>query len=230
VGEVFFTEAVYLAMNKAEVPSAEVGYLQLKGVPEKIRVYRVRREEPLEGEELREPVLLEEKGVKAWAAPAQAPSRAARWQWSFLALIALAAAGEGLWLSRKRAGALPDDPGHPCREEAGRLCAGVPQAGGQKAACLRRHLSELSPVCAQAPWLSKAPLPLPKVPWNPGDVDKELTARVSAACGQDVRGLCGGVEKGEGRIFNCLWTRWDELSAPCRTASAPLLRKASPKR
>ncbi len=46
-GEVYFTEAVYLAMNKAEVPSAEVGLLQLKGIPEKVRVYKVRRETPL---------------------------------------------------------------------------------------------------------------------------------------------------------------------------------------
>jgi hypothetical protein len=46
-GEVYFTEAVYLAMNKTEVPSAEVGLLQLKGIPEKIRVYKVRRETPL---------------------------------------------------------------------------------------------------------------------------------------------------------------------------------------
>jgi len=41
---VFFTEAVYLAMNKMEVPSSEVGLLQLKGIAEKIRVYKVVRE------------------------------------------------------------------------------------------------------------------------------------------------------------------------------------------
>ncbi len=46
-GEVYFTEAVYLAMNKTEVPSSEVGLLQLKGIPEKIRVYKVRHETPL---------------------------------------------------------------------------------------------------------------------------------------------------------------------------------------
>ncbi|MDC0707975.1 adenylate/guanylate cyclase domain-containing protein [Stigmatella sp. ncwal1] len=40
-GEVFFTEAVYLAMNKAEVPSQEVGAFELKGIPGKIRVFRV---------------------------------------------------------------------------------------------------------------------------------------------------------------------------------------------
>lgn len=47
-GEVFFTEAVYLAMNKTEVPSSEVGLLQLKGIPEKIRVYKVKRESPVQ--------------------------------------------------------------------------------------------------------------------------------------------------------------------------------------
>lgn len=46
-GQIYFTEAVYLAMNKAEVPSSEIGLMQLKGIPEKIRVYKVRREEPV---------------------------------------------------------------------------------------------------------------------------------------------------------------------------------------
>ena len=40
-GEVLYTEAVYLAMNKAEVPSEERGLFELKGIPEKVRVYRV---------------------------------------------------------------------------------------------------------------------------------------------------------------------------------------------
>ncbi len=41
VGEIFFTESVYLAMNKAEVPSSEVGQKRLKGLPEAIKVYKV---------------------------------------------------------------------------------------------------------------------------------------------------------------------------------------------
>jgi class 3 adenylate cyclase len=40
-GEVLFTEAVHLSMNKAEVPSEERGLFELKGIPEKVRVYRV---------------------------------------------------------------------------------------------------------------------------------------------------------------------------------------------
>jgi class 3 adenylate cyclase/uncharacterized RDD family membrane protein YckC len=43
--QVYFTEAVYLAMNKTEVPSSEVGLVHLKGIPEKIRVYKVRTEQ-----------------------------------------------------------------------------------------------------------------------------------------------------------------------------------------
>ncbi len=40
-GQVYFTEAVYLAMNKAELPAEEVGQFELKGIPGKVRVYRV---------------------------------------------------------------------------------------------------------------------------------------------------------------------------------------------
>lgn len=40
-GEVFFTEAVYLSMSKAEVPCAEAEPLQLKGVAKLIKVYKV---------------------------------------------------------------------------------------------------------------------------------------------------------------------------------------------
>jgi formylglycine-generating enzyme required for sulfatase activity len=46
-GEVFFTEAVYLAMNKAEIPSTEIGLQKLKGIDNKIRVYKVGSETPV---------------------------------------------------------------------------------------------------------------------------------------------------------------------------------------
>jgi len=39
--EVYFTEAIYLTMNKNEIPTAEVGYRKLKGIPEEIKVYKV---------------------------------------------------------------------------------------------------------------------------------------------------------------------------------------------
>lgn len=40
-GEVYFTEAVYLGMNKSEVPSSAIGFRLLKGIPEPVKVYRV---------------------------------------------------------------------------------------------------------------------------------------------------------------------------------------------
>lgn len=42
--EIYFTEAVYLSMNKSEVPSAEVGHRHLKGIPYEIKVYKVLQE------------------------------------------------------------------------------------------------------------------------------------------------------------------------------------------
>ncbi len=39
--EIYFTEAVYLAMNKAEVPSEALGERKLKGIPEPVRLFRV---------------------------------------------------------------------------------------------------------------------------------------------------------------------------------------------
>ncbi|MBP7652669.1 RDD family protein [Candidatus Dependentiae bacterium] len=46
--EIYFTEAVYLSMNKSEVPSCEIGYRILKGIPNKIKVYKVLYENEIE--------------------------------------------------------------------------------------------------------------------------------------------------------------------------------------
>ncbi len=39
--EVYFTESTYLAMNRAEVPSSEIGFRLFRGIPEQIKVFRV---------------------------------------------------------------------------------------------------------------------------------------------------------------------------------------------
>jgi class 3 adenylate cyclase len=44
-GEVYFTESVYLSMNKNEIPTADVGHRHLKGIPEEVKVYQVIREQ-----------------------------------------------------------------------------------------------------------------------------------------------------------------------------------------
>ena len=51
--EVTFTESVYLSMNRAEVPADELGHFELKGIPEKIRLYKATRStQSLDSEEL----------------------------------------------------------------------------------------------------------------------------------------------------------------------------------
>jgi len=42
-GEIWFSESVYLSMTRSEVPSEEVGYAELKGIADKVRLYRVPR-------------------------------------------------------------------------------------------------------------------------------------------------------------------------------------------
>jgi len=42
--EVYFTEAVYLAMNKNEIPTAEMGERHLKGIPQPVKIYKVLQE------------------------------------------------------------------------------------------------------------------------------------------------------------------------------------------
>jgi class 3 adenylate cyclase len=45
-GEVYFSEAVYLSMNRSEITSEEIGHFELKGIPEPIRVYQVVKSNP----------------------------------------------------------------------------------------------------------------------------------------------------------------------------------------
>jgi adenylate cyclase len=42
--EIYFTESTYLSMNRFEVPSAEIGLRILKGIPDKIKVFKVLRD------------------------------------------------------------------------------------------------------------------------------------------------------------------------------------------
>jgi len=41
--EIYFSEAVYLAMNKAEVPAIEIGLKELKGIPKAVRIFAIPR-------------------------------------------------------------------------------------------------------------------------------------------------------------------------------------------
>ncbi len=47
-GDIYFTEATYLVMNKSEVPTSEVGEFQFKGIPGLVRLFRVVQDEKLD--------------------------------------------------------------------------------------------------------------------------------------------------------------------------------------
>lgn len=73
VDEVYFTESTYLLMNKAEVPTVDIGYRQFKGIPQQIKVYRVLREGESAAEIGKEPPIehpVRERGAQEPMAPA----------------------------------------------------------------------------------------------------------------------------------------------------------------
>lgn len=60
-GDIYFTESVYLSMNKSEIPTAEVGHKHFKGIPEEIKVYKVLHEGRKKGIIRKEKAVVREK-------------------------------------------------------------------------------------------------------------------------------------------------------------------------
>jgi len=88
--EIYFTESVYLAMNKNEIPSAEIGHRKLKGIAEEIKVYKVLKEpKDLEKSHLKRERLLEKSGLGFWSRIKNFWHRRKRWIIAFIILILL---------------------------------------------------------------------------------------------------------------------------------------------
>lgn len=63
-GDIYFTESVYLAMNKSEIPTTEVGYRHFKGIPEQVKVYKVLAEGSRKGFRKARPVIRQHQPKK----------------------------------------------------------------------------------------------------------------------------------------------------------------------
>jgi len=98
---------------------------------------------------------------------------------------------------------LPGRADAPCAEDAARLCPGIPASGGQLWACLWQNQLQLSSACVAN---------LQRV--------QRRASEFSADCGADVYRFCPAVQRGQGRILQCLAAHLGrrELSTNCEEA------------
>ena len=84
-----------------------------------------------------------------------------------------------------------------CASDVKTLCAGVQPGDGRIKACIKSHLTDLSPTCQ----------------------DRVLSVAVTGkVCKTDVAKLCAGIVPGTGGIRACIKTHVAEVSDPCRDA------------
>jgi hypothetical protein len=100
------------------------------------------------------------------------------------------------------------EPGKPCQADAKKLCPGVkPDGHGALLACLEGKADQVSAACKD-----------------------EVKAKVEAmanACKSDIEKFCAGVEKGQGRILQCLKTNASGLSDSCKAFWSKAKAKAA---
>jgi hypothetical protein len=93
--------------------------------------------------------------------------------------------------------AVAQQPGKPCAGDIKTLCAGVQPGEGRIKACIKTHLTDLSPTCEE----------------------RVLTVAVSGkVCKSDITKLCAGIVPGTGGIRACMKSHMAEVSDRCRDA------------
>ena len=93
--------------------------------------------------------------------------------------------------------ALGQQVGKPCAGDIKTLCAGIQSGEGRLTACIKSHMTELSPTCQ----------------------DRVLTVAITGkVCKADIANLCAGIAPGTGGIRDCIKSHMAQLSDPCRDA------------
>ena len=93
--------------------------------------------------------------------------------------------------------AVAQETGAPCAGDIKKFCAGIAPGEGRIKACIKSHLTDLSPSCQ----------------------DRLLTVAVTGkVCKADVAKLCAGIEPGTGGIRACIKSHMAEVSDACRDA------------
>ena len=114
---------------------------------------------------------------------------------TFAAVIAIWSAEAGVARAQAPAGA--------CAADVEKYCKNVP-AGGRRYRCLKQHENDLSEPCRKH---------IAQV--------KERIRGLYEACWDDVSRLCVDVQRGHGRVLQCLRDHESELSEPCKAVVAP---------
>jgi Golgi apparatus protein 1 len=91
----------------------------------------------------------------------------------------------------------------PCVADLERLCPDVQPGRGKGVACLRENRPRLSDACRAKLEVDEARV-------------RAMIGQFSRACRADVGQFCADVEKGNGRVFDCLDTHSVELSTSCQ--------------
>ncbi len=92
-------------------------------------------------------------------------------------------------------------PGKACRADRQKFCAGIKPGDGKLAACMKEHEAELSPECTAARQAAR----------DSGRI-------IRASCKADAQKFCADVEKGQGRMLQCLESHAAELQQACAEA------------
>jgi hypothetical protein len=118
-----------------------------------------------------------------------------------------------------------------CALDVQRLCPGVQPGASRLAQCLTSHFSQLTPPCRSliangagemgtpsGPPAMVGPTVPPGMggPGSPPGMGSSALPRFRAACAQDLRRLCPGVQPGGGRLIRCLQPYSRQLSPSCR--------------
>jgi hypothetical protein len=97
-----------------------------------------------------------------------------------------------------------------CQPDLAAYCGGVEKGGGRKIACLKDNQAKLSAACTAA--IGQV---LEKRAGKQGNGRGDR-----AACKGDIATLCAGVEKGQGRIAQCMKANEAKLSPACAASRA----------
>jgi hypothetical protein len=96
--------------------------------------------------------------------------------------------------------AMSQQVGKPCASDIKTLCAGIQPGEGRIKACIKSHLTSLSPTCEE----------------------RLLTVAITGmACKADLAKLCAGIVPGTGGLRACVKSHMAEVSDACKDAMSP---------